>query len=91
MARAVFRDAVAPAICATGSPCSYPRAGCGDGESDEAPRVASEYGELLEGAAGDFLLISRSALDAVRRPFILHCPSLFFICVFVAEFFSFPI
>lgn len=72
MARAVFRDAVPLDMCAgaTGSPCPYPRAGCREGEGDEAPRVAEEYGGevLWEGAPGDFLLISRSALDAVRPP-----------------------
>ena len=85
MARAVFRDAVLLRTCPTGELCPYPRAGCRPGVEDEVPRVAEEYGGnvLYEGAVGDFLVISRSALHAVRYPL---SPKLFLLSVISTKY-----
>ena len=65
--------------------CWGDRAGCRPGVEDEVPRVAEEYGGnvLYEGAVGDFLVISRSALHAVRYPL---SPKLFLLSVISTKY-----
>jgi hypothetical protein len=66
MARAVFNNRVVSTACVRA--CPFSRAACEAGGADDAPRLSYRYdhGALHEGAAGDFFLIARDALHAIR-------------------------
>jgi hypothetical protein len=66
MSRAVFNNGVVNTAC--GHACTYSRAACEEGGADDAPRLSLryDYDALHEGATGDFFLISRDALHAIR-------------------------
>ena len=66
MSRAVFYNGVIHTAC--GRACTYSRAACEEGGADDAPRLSLryDYDALHEGATGDFFLISRDALHAIR-------------------------
>jgi hypothetical protein len=66
MARAVLDHGIVNGACR--SACSYSRAACEEGGADDVPRLSHVYDfdSLHEGATGDFFLIARDALHAIR-------------------------
>ena len=66
MARAVLKNGIANTAC--GHACTYSRAACEDGGADDVPKRSHQYDydALHEGATGDFFLIARDALHAIR-------------------------
>jgi hypothetical protein len=69
MARTMYRRGATagPPPCGSGQ-CNYSRAACEAGDAEDAPRLSSIHDPsvLYEFAAGDFLLMAKEALHAVR-------------------------
>ena len=66
MARHVFQNGVPHPGCS--QTCQFRRAGCRPDSDDEQPMLSDvyNYSSLLEGATGDFFLISKEALYEIR-------------------------